>query len=339
MSYTFSVTVIDQFHDPVMATLTKIAAERPGVARAVMNYDVNPGEADELPDDAFAWPEKRAYPIHSREHAVMSQAYRLGSGRSVPAHVDRTLKEALDVYGVNPDEFARSKTAAETVSRDDSSAYLLPDIKRLRVTSAAQVKIAETRLAEEGQRLSPGHRMMAGFRLVEKAAFLGVEVSPETRKMAGLVATSTSALADWLDARQGAAPEPYRDAFGKLAHEVRRMPEELRDQGTQVKLASAIEQLDQIAGLDVHWGRRLPDPLATVFNTTKVAGPGITLAGKFIPMERMASYPTSFYSDALGPDIVREATDATGHLDVEKLAAVLGTLPVDMQRVLVSCMG
>jgi hypothetical protein len=117
------------------------------------------------------------------------------------------------------------------------------------------------------------------------------------------------------------------------------MPEELRDHAVQVKLASAIEELDVLAGLDRQWGRRLPDPHASVFNTTKSAGPGVTLAGRFIPMERMAAYPTSFYSDALGPDFVREATDRSGQLDMEKLSAVLSTLPVDMQRVLVSCMG
>lgn len=117
------------------------------------------------------------------------------------------------------------------------------------------------------------------------------------------------------------------------------MPDELLDRGIQARIASAIEELDELSGLDRQWGRRLPDPHASVFNTTKVAGPGVTLAGRFIPMERMAAYPTSFYADALGPDIVREATDLGGRLDVERLAAVLGTLPVDMQRALVSCMG
>ena len=117
------------------------------------------------------------------------------------------------------------------------------------------------------------------------------------------------------------------------------MPGELRDRAVQARLAAAIEELDGLAELVPQWGRRLPDPHATVYNTTKSAGPGVTLAGRFIPMERLAAYPTSFYADALDPDIVREATDRSGRLDVEKLAVVLSTLPIDMQRVLVSCMG
>lgn len=332
------VMVIDQFHDPVLGALAKIASDRPLLASAMMSFDVDPSELDSLPDDAFAWPEKRAYPVHSREHATLSRAYRDGVGGRVPAHVDAAIKEALDVYGVDEALFSRAKVAS-TPPPDDTSDYLLPDIKRLRVTEAGHVKIAADRLVQQGNRLSPGHRVLAGARLVEKAAFFGVRVGDEVRKMAGLVATSTPVLADWLDARGQASSAEFRDSYTKLASEVRRMPDELRDRGIQARLASAIEELDELSGLDCQWGRRLPDPHASVFNTTKVAGPGVTLAGRFIPMERMAAYPTSFYADALGPDIVREATDAGGRLDVEKLSAVLGTLPVDMQRVLVSCMG
>lgn len=331
------MTSIDQFHDPVLGTLVRIAAERPKLAAAMMSFDIDAGELDRLPDDAFAWPEKRAFPVHSREHATLSRAYRVGVGGPVPSHVDATIKEALDVYGVDESLFEQVKVAA--APRDDSADFLLPDIRRLCVTSASQVKTAEDRLSTEGNRLSPGHRMLASGRLVEKAAFFGVRISDEIRKMAGLVATSTAVLVDWLEAREGAAPPAVREGYAKLASEVRGMPGELRDRAIQIKLASAIEELDELAGLSSQWGRRLPDPLASVFNTTKSAGPGVTLAGRFIPMERMAAYPTSFYSDALGPDIVREATDSRGHLDVEKLAAVLNTLPVDMQRVLVSCMG
>ena len=72
----------------------------------------------------------------------------------------------------------------------------------------------------------------------------------------------------------------------------------------------------------------------TVFNADKIAGQGVTLAGRFVPFERLAAYEPSFYADALGDDFVREASDNMGQLDLHKLAMVLGTLPMDMQRVL-----
>lgn len=325
---------MDQFSDPVMAHLVRRVAGRPKLAAAIQDIDVDTAERDTLPDHAFAWPEKRAFPVHTREHAMLSRAYREDLP-DVPPHVDRALKEACDVYGVDEGLYAREKVAAAPAPADD---FLLPDIRRLRVTEAGHVKEAAERLRVEGRRLSIPHRALASVRLVEKAAFFGVGVRPEIHKMAGMVVTERQALIDWLEARREAAPTPYKASYDKLAAEARRLPAELRDRAQQVKLAEAIQEIDELSGLDRHYDRRLPDPLMTVFNTEKVAGPGVTLAGRFVPMDRVASYPSTFYSDVLGPDIVREAADGTGGMDPVRLAAVLETLPVDMQRLLSSHM-
>jgi len=326
--------VVDQFSDPVMAHLVRRVADRPKLAAAIGDIDVDPDERAALPDTAFAWPEKRAFPVHSREHAMLSCAYREGVA-DVPAYVDRALKEACEVYRIDEGLYTRPKVAAAPIPADD---YLLPDIRRLRVVDAEGVKVAEERLRNEGQKLSVPHRALASRRLVEKAAFFGVNVRPEIHKMAGMVVTSRQPLVDWLEARREAAPIEHKDGYQKLANTVKHMPTELRDRTAQVKLAEAIEELDALAGLDRFYGKKLPDPLMTVFNTAKVAGAGVTLAGRFVPMDRVASYPTTFYSDVLGPDIVREASDSSGQMDHHRLAAVLETLPVDMQRMLSSQM-
>ncbi len=326
--------VVDQFSDPVMAHLVRRVADRPKLAAAIEDFDVDTADREKLPSSAFAWPEKRAFPVHTREHTMLSRVYREGLS-NVPAHVDRTLKEACEVYQIDDDLYARPKVAAAPPPDDD---YLLPDIRRLRVTDAAGVKTAEERLRNEGNRLSVPHRALASRRLVEKAAFYGVAVRPEIHKMAGMVVTSRQPLVDWLEARREAAPIEHKDGFDKLARAAKRLPEELRDRDQQVKLAEAIGELDEMAGLDRFYGKKLPDPLLTVFNTQKVAGPGVTLAGTFMPMQRLAMYPSTFYADLLGPDIVREASDMTGQLDPEKLAMVLNTLPMDMQRTLASYM-
>jgi hypothetical protein len=322
--------VVDQSTDPTMAALMRRLEDRPKLAAAVMDVDVDPAALTGLPDDAFAWPEKRAYPIHDAGHALISRVYREGV-EGVPAYVDRALKEACEVYGVDEDLLARPKIAAAPPPADD---YLLPSIRRLLVKDASQVKTAEERLRTEGKRLTLEHRAQASARLVQKAAFFGVGLRPDTHKMAGLTITNTRELADWLEARCEAAPVAHKEGFQKLANEVRGMPAELRDRRTQVKLAEAIQELDSLAGLEHHYDRRLPNPMMTVFNTEKVAGSGVMLAGRFVPMDRLAAYDSNFYADALGPDFVREASDATGFMDPHKLAMVLGTLPMDMQRML-----
>lgn len=318
-----------------MAHLAIRVAKRPKLAAVLADVEVDRDALARLPDSAFAWPEERTFPVHDAKHALLSRVYREGVP-NVPERVDRVLKEACEIYGVDDSVLAQPKVAA---AREPDDAFLLPHLRRLRVVEPAHVKEAEERLRVEGSKLSVASRALAAGRLVEKAAALGVPVRPETQRQAGNVVTDSRALADWLDARAGVAPTGHAAGYAKLAMAARALPTELRDRATQAKFASALEELDELSGLATHWGRRLPDPMATVFNTTKVAGSGVTLAGKFVPIERVAAHDAGFYTDVLGPDIVREAADASGQLDPERLAAVLSTLPADLQRVLAAQMG
>lgn len=326
--------MVDQTSDPVLAHLMRRVADRPKLASAVMNVDVDRDALAALPDSAFAWPEKRAFPIHDANNTLLSRIYREGMP-GVPEHVDHALKEASEIYGIDEDVFDRPKVAAAPESEDN---FLLPQHRRLRVTEPAHVKVAEERLRVEGKNLSVVNRALAASRLVEKAAFHGVGVRAEIHKMAGRTVTDTRALIDWIEARREAAPIEHKDSYQKLASAVRARPSELADRNVQIKIAETLQELDGMAGLSRHYGRKLPDPMATVFNTEKRAdwtlGNGVTLAGRFMPMERLAAYDANFYSDILGPDIVREASDASGQMDTAKLAMILETLPVDMQRAL-----
>jgi hypothetical protein len=321
--------VIDQFRDPSFAVFINLVRDRPWLADQVKEADVE--DLDDVPDSAFAWREKRAFAVHSRAHTIYSRVYRENS-RGVPGEVDRILKEACDVYGLPDELFARPKTAAAADSPDD---YLLPDLKRLRVKTAADVKVAEQKLLDGYTKLSVEHRALACRRLLEKAAALNVPLQPLMRKLAGFTVSSTQTLRDWIEARREATKEPrYKAAFQKLAEGLKNLPAEVHDREALVKIAEVIDELDKKAGLQRHYDRRLPDPLMSVFNTEKLAGPGVNLGGKFVPLTRLASYPATFYGDVLGHDIVREASDGRGGVDAHKLAMILETLPSDMKMML-----
>ncbi len=322
--------IVDQFSDPTLAVLARLVMGRPKVAAEIAETEIEPDTATALPDTAFAWPEKRAFPIHSREHTIISRVYRENLP-AVPEYVDTALKQASEMYNVDETLFERTKQAAVI---DDPEDYLLPDIKRLKVTCAEQVKVAEEKLINGYQKLSVEHRALACRRLLEKAAAYNVRLNPLMHKLAGYTMTSTQNLKDWIEARSEAAPAPYKEAFQKLAAAVKKLPAELRDRATQVKIAETITELDRRAGLSRHYGRRLPDPLQTVFNTEKVAGHGVDLNGTFVPTMRLAAYPATFYADVLGDDVVREAGDGRGGVDPWKLAAILETLPRDMKGIL-----
>jgi hypothetical protein len=328
------MAVVDQFHDPSFALFINLTRGRQALVDRVKEADVKEEELDTLPDDAFAWPEKRAFPVHTPEHAIFSRVYRENTA-GVPSHVDKTLKEACEVYGVDEALFARPKLAA---AADDPEDYLLPEMRRLPCRNAEQVKVAEQKLLDGYTKLNVENRALACRRLVEKAAAHKVTLNPLMRKLAGFTVSSTDTLRRWVEARVFAAPETYKSAFQKLADGLKKLPAEVRDREQLIKVAETIHELDKKAGLQRHYDRKLPDPLLTVFNTDKLAGQGVMLGSRFMPMDRLASYPASFYGDVLGPDIVKEAGDGAGGIDPHKLAMILETLPTDMKTMLAANM-
>jgi len=322
-------TIIDQFHDPTLATLVVLTKDRPEIVDLIKEAEVEPTDASNLPDSAFAWQERRAFPVHTREHTIMSRVYRENLP-SIPSHVDTAIKEACEIFEIPDSIFARPKLAAVEESPDD---FLLPDLKKLPVKNAEQVKTAESKLLDSFDKLTVEHRAMACRRLLDKAAEFDVKLHPSVVKLAGFTISSTEKLRSWLEARTVATQDGiYKTAFQKLADGLRNMPEEIHDRKQLLKLVDTIDELDKQAGLVKHYDRKLPSSLETVFNTTKVASDGVDLNGKFVPLTRLAAYDTDFYTDVLGEDFTREASDGRGGIDVHKLAMIIDTLPRDMKN-------
>ncbi len=329
--------ILDQYNDHLFSNLLPLIEDRPLAAELLKTAEVLDDEAETLPTTAFAWPEERRFAVHTKEATVMSRLYREKCASKVPAHVDQAIAAACDVYGIPEEAFARPKVAAAAQSPDD---YLLPSLQKLRVTCADDVKTAESKLLDGFQRLSVEHRAEACGRLIEKAAEYRVQLDPLMHKLAGFTVSSTQALKSWLEARSEASKvAEHRNAFSKLAAAVAKQPAELWDRPTLVKLAGAIHELDQKAGLTKFYDRKLPDPLLSVFNTSKVASAGVELGGKIFPITRLAAFPSAFYGDLLGDDFVREASDGHGGIDAQKLAMILETLPRDQKNLLAHQMG
>lgn len=323
---------IDQTRDPTLSHLYHLLKDRPQVEEMVKEAEISEESFRSLPDSAFAWPSERLYPVHSREQTILSRIYR-EKAASVPAFVDEALKEACEAYKIPEEMFTITKVAAEEENREH---YLLPQIKKILCKTAEDVRSAERVLLEQYQKLSVEHRAEACGRLMEKAASFGVKLSPPIAQLAGFTVSSTSTLRDWLYARKEAAvKEEYKTAYQKLADALRAFPGSIEDRGQLVQLADTIHELDKKAGLEKFYDRKLPDPIKTVFNTQqKIASAGVDLNGRFVPLHKLAMYDATFYGDVLGDDLVREASDASGQLDLQKLATIIETLPRDLKTVL-----
>jgi hypothetical protein len=102
-----------------------------------------------------------------------------------------------------------------------------------------------------------------------------------------------------------------------------------------VKLAQVLLGADRHSGLDKTWDDKIPDPFHTVFNTAvKTGAQLVDLGSGVFDLQALSALPSTFYADALGPEIVGQIAPG-GQMDPDQLSAILPTLPADMKASLI----
>lgn len=329
----------DLYSDPGHALLAHLLQSHPGAQELVKGAAFE-DRREQIPETAYAWPEKTAFPVHSPAHAVVSYLYAqhgaaqtkvAAAGRVVPLvprHVVSTIEEALDAYGIDRAKLAAVEEKVASLREEDC---LFSDTKAYPVRNSGEIKLAEARLLEQIRKLRPETRAMAFRKLAAAAEEHQVELRPESYRWAGRASTDPHALASTLEVRAMlTADEELKGGYNKLAAAVISDRLGLKSYEARVKVAAAINELDTRAGLAKHYDRKIPDPVASVFNAEKIAEDALDLGGAFVRPMHLQQLPTTFYSDALGPDVLREIAPG-GRLDAQKVAEVVSTLPADMK--------
>ena len=179
-----------------------------------------------------------------------------------------------------------------------------------------------------------GDRFMSGNAVEHE-----VKLPAQILKFAGVTMCDTKRLRDWLGARAEATTDPQIKAgYEELYEKVGRLQPVIGDREELIKVACAIQELDEAAGLGKFYDRLLLDPLSTVFNTEKVADEMIELAGRQVPLEQLLQVEPEVYRDVFGPDLADEFIDGD-MIDPEQLKVILPTVPFDLQRTLAVQMG
>jgi len=317
---------IDQTNDPGFGTLVAVARRFPVLQEMAKTAELDENEFADLPASAFAWESRRKFPIHNKAHTAISLGYRKVAS-AVPSEVDEKLKKAAAAYGIDTavfDEPEEVKVASEE--------FFLLESGRFRVASKEDVEYAEQALIRKYAQLTPQERAEAFTNLGKVASHFEVSLQPSTQKLAGFTVTSTRQLVDWVEARKAAAENLQSNvasAYDKLASAYKGASPFIIDRPTQMKLASLINELDEQSGVNKYYGKSLPDPLQTVFNTEKVAADQIMIGSLMIDRAKLAGLPLSFWQSLLGDDVAKEiSTD--GEPDIDKLAPILPTLPQDL---------
>lgn len=325
--------MIDQQNDPAYALLVKIASTRPSFAKFAGAAELGPAEYADLPATAFAWPSERKFPIHTEKHAAISYAYARET-KGVPPAVLATVKKALDIYNVPESIFTETSTK-EASDSSDGVTYLLPQEKLFAVKTAADVRQAQNVFLDSVKKLTPVQCATAAGNLIKVAAQTATPVAPQVYKYAGLTVCSKAVLLRELESRVEAsrATPGIKVAYENLATGLRQMPAEIADPESLVKVADAVWHLDKEAKLERHYHRKLSDPMQAVFNTTKLAAGTVSVAGAAISLDKLASLPTSFWTDLGGPELANEIAPG-GVVARDKLAAIVETLPLDLKVIL-----
>lgn len=321
--------IIDQYSgDPVYAHLHVLTRDFP-LAREMLKtaaFETTKLAVEDLPNTAFAWEDERRFPIHTSEDTLASIFYRSKLGSTVPAHVDAKLATAREIYQLDISMFSAMKTASA-----EPTEYALPDEQRLPLVGADQIKMAEEVLHRDGKYLTLEKRADAYSRLYTAAKRCNVTLTPESLKFAGVTMSDTRILRDWLDARTEAAPTlVQKTAYAQLAEATTAMPGLINDRDKLVKIASTIAQIDKHAGLDKHYGKKLLDPLLTVFNTEKISEITCDVAGLIVPISELMNLPEQIWDqvDASELGAVAQSGDPT------QFQQMFSTLPLDVKMTL-----
>lgn len=264
----------DHYHgDPTLTKLMAILDDRPEALSAVKCASFDPETADHLPNSAFAWEEQRRYPMHTREDVIASIAYRTKFAGAVPRVVDQRLSLAAEAFGVRPDMF-RAQTVKQA-SAETTIPYALPQHGRLPLGDRSQIKVAAEVLHRDGATLPLAERVEAYVKVAAALTAHGMAVDPDVGCYAGLNSCNTQMLRDRIGMRAATTKvAALVNAYDTLDNAFAHMPPVIHDRPTLLKLASRIEELDRAADIQEHYGRKIFDPMKTVFNSgEKLAAP------------------------------------------------------------------
>jgi len=298
------------------------------IKTAGVNYD----ELAELPSTAFAWPEMRKFAMHNKEHAAISMIY--AHDEEIPEHVKSNLEKAAALYEINLEELPLNKVASEEEVPFNEDDYLLPERAMCKVASANDIKLSVDFLERNGRVMDVMALAHANKVLCKKASEFDVKLPTKVYQEAGLTKCNLEKLAEWLEVRTlESSEQKHKEAYTKLAEVLSPSNNVPVTRSSLLKVATTIAIVDEESGIASKYKRGIATPMASVFNTEKIAEETIYFAGHNVPVANFMKVNEDVYANILGDDVLPEIT-SNGVIDDEKLMDIITTLPADIQQAL-----
>ena len=305
----------------------------------------------------YADPVRKLYPCHTAPAVWASTAFFAEKRASLPedqaARVAKRLAECGQHFGILPDlEDLKTKIASAT-STDESQ---LPDDvfaivlqfddghkeRRYPMRNAPEVRKAAAYLSQYRDQFLYDDRRRVADKVLQKAAEYGANVAEwrdMLEKTAGMGVCAAKDAAELVRSRAEIVKsneQQLRDQFFKLADTIEENGEHFQHWAPLQKIASIVDQFDHERGLNQNYGSWLDRPEDVLFGVTeKVA---MDLSDELVSNARtgavykradLANLDLRMLGDAMGDDFASAISTANAWVDIEKLAAIVPTLPLN----------
>ena len=315
----------------------------------------SPQDVAALPNEAFADPINRKFPLHTKAATWLAQAYfshdrHLYTTQQATAVQDK-IEKAAQYWSIT--EFTKqARDDVETftsrvppdlgdadyalvIEQDGHKQPLLP------IHSAENVKAAAATLYNMRSKCPYEWRLIAARKILHKAAQLSVEldngIGSYLTKAAGRGSSFPSRAAEALANRVLMIPDSQKDvkiAAAKLAKTVSNMPG-LPNADRLVKLATIVDRIDREQGFTKYYDEAgLDTPEEIFFELTHEKAAQIRdsflmlSTGTVVPFEALQKAPLAKIAGALG-FLDRVQSDTSLDVSIEKFAKLAATLPRD----------
>ena len=313
--------------------------------------------ADALHEDLFGDPDHRQFPLTTAADTWLSAAFfdhnRGQYKRAMAGYIEGNITAAAQIHGIE-DEVAdifsgaaRQETKEAADYDEDLDNYGLVAMDSLgNVTDlgfpmfdAHGVKQAASHLIKHREKFPFKLAHVIATRIIPKAREHGVELPDQIEKLGGWGVIDTTNLLGHLEHRIGICPDDnIKLALAQAAKIVaeQQTTSEIAAADT-IKLAEVLELYDNHMGYKPR-SHQFPEEIVwglTVKQASAMVKDALHLSKHTFSLEKLATLPPDTFA-VLGDDLVTELTNADGGTDLEKLSAILPTLPAPDKALLES---
>jgi len=316
------------------------------------SYDSICGDPKTLPLHIYADPRARRFPCHTPASTWMSSAFFADKRACYSSRdaelVEARLQKAANYHGIAGD-LAQVFEKASRYHANDKAA--LPDDvfafvwkkddglteRHLPLRNKHEVKCAAEYIQTHRDEFTYNDRQVMAKKVLVKAAEFGADIGATSgylEKQAGNGVCSGNAAAKLLDNRAGLTDnQAAKQQLKAAAQLLRQNPTAAHKPQKLQKLAAFVDAFDRENGIVQDYGHSVPRPEDVLFNITEKTASHVKSAhipltsGNIYKIADLQDVKLNTIRDWMGTDFADEVSVGGLHVNMNKLAELLPTLP------------